>query len=80
LFFFLVPQVETISTMPIGRNGRGVAAPLDMVIFESNEYALLGWDMLSPHKDRLWTLKQCKKHITGSHIARLWYCDDMDAI
>jgi hypothetical protein len=36
--------------------------------------------MLSPHKDRLWTLKQCKKYLTGSHIARLWYCDDMDAI
>jgi hypothetical protein len=36
--------------------------------------------MLSLHKDRLWTLKQCKKYITGSHIARLWYCDDMDAI
>jgi hypothetical protein len=34
--------------------------------------------MLSPHKDRLWTLKQCKKYITGSHIARLGYCDDMD--
>ena len=59
---------------------RGVAAPLDMVIFESNEYALPGWDMLSAHKDRLWTLKQCKKYITASHIARLWYCDDMDAI
>jgi hypothetical protein len=51
-----------------------------MVIFESDEYALPGWDMLSAHKDRLWTLKQCKKYITGSHIARLWYCDDMDAI
>jgi hypothetical protein len=63
-----------------GGNCRGVAAPLDMVIFESDEYALLGWDMLSPHKDRLWTLKQCKKYITRSHIARLWYCDDMDAI
>jgi hypothetical protein len=36
--------------------------------------------MLSAHKDRLWTLKQCKKYITRSHIARLWYCDDMDAI
>jgi hypothetical protein len=36
--------------------------------------------MLSAHKDRLWTLKQCKKYITTSHIARLWYCDDMDAI
>jgi hypothetical protein len=36
--------------------------------------------MLSPHKDRLWTLQQCKIYITGSHIARLWYCDDMDAI
>jgi hypothetical protein len=31
-------------------------------------------------KDQLWTLKQCKKYITGSHIARLWYCDDMGAI
>jgi hypothetical protein len=51
-----------------------------MVIFESDEYALPGWDMLSAHKDRLWPLKQCKKYITGSHIARLWYCDDMDAI
>jgi hypothetical protein len=61
-------------------NRRGVAAPLDMVIFESDEYTLLGWDMLSAHKDRLWTLKQCKKYITASHIARLWYCDDMDAV
>jgi hypothetical protein len=66
--------------MPRARNRRGVAAPLDMVIFENDEYALLGWDMLSPHKDRLWTLKQYKKYITRSHIARLWYCDDMDAI
>jgi hypothetical protein len=71
IFFFLIPQVETILTMPRGGNCRGVAAPLDMVIFESDEYALLGWDMLSPHKDQLWTLKQCKKYITGSHIARL---------
>jgi hypothetical protein len=37
-----------------------------MVIFESDEYALPGWDMLSSHKDRLWTLKQCKKYITRS--------------
>jgi hypothetical protein len=51
-----------------------------MVIFESDEYVLPGWDMLSAHKDRLWTLKQCKKYITASHIARLWYSDDMDAI
>jgi hypothetical protein len=42
-----------------GTNRRGVAAPLDMVIFESDEYALPMWDMLSTHKDRLWTLKQC---------------------
>jgi hypothetical protein len=40
-----------------GTNRRGVAAPLDMVIFESDEYALPGWDMLSAHKDQLWTLK-----------------------
>jgi hypothetical protein len=66
--------------MARGGNRRGVAAPLDMVIFESDEYALFGWDMLSPYKDRLWTLKQCKKYITRSHITRLWYCDDMDAI
>jgi hypothetical protein len=39
--------------MPRGRNRMGVAAPLDMVIFEGDEYALPGWDMLSPHKDRL---------------------------
>jgi hypothetical protein len=51
-----------------------------MVIFEGDEYALPEWHMLSPHKDRLWTLKQYKKYITGSHIARLWYYDDMDAI
>jgi hypothetical protein len=57
-----------------GINRRGVAAPLDMVIFESDDYALPGWDMLSAHKE------QCKKYITASHIARLWYCDDMDAI
>ena len=62
------------------RHRRGVADPLDMVIFESDDYALRGWDMLSPHMDRLWTLKQCKKYITASHIARLWSCDDMDAI
>jgi hypothetical protein len=36
-----------------GTNRRGVAAPLDMVIFESHEYVLAGWDMLSAHKDRL---------------------------
>jgi hypothetical protein len=66
--------------MPRGGNRRGVAAPLDMVIVEGDEYTLPGWDMLSPHKDQLWTLKQCKKYITGSHIARLWYCDDMDTI
>jgi hypothetical protein len=66
--------------MSTGTNRRRVAAPLDMVIFESDEYALPGWDMLSTHKDRLWTLKQCKKYITASHIAKLWYCDDMDAI
>jgi hypothetical protein len=80
IFFFLVPQVETILIMPRGGNCRGVAAPLDMVIFESDENALLGWDMLSPHKDQLWIPKQCKNYITGSHIARLWYCEDMDAI
>jgi hypothetical protein len=57
-----------------------VADLLDMVIFEGDEYALPEWDMLSPYKDRIWTLKQCKKYITGSHFARLWYCDDMDAI
>jgi hypothetical protein len=56
--------------MPRGGNRRGVAAPLDMVIVEGDEYTLPGWDMLSPHKDQLWTLKQCKKYITGSHIAR----------
>jgi hypothetical protein len=66
--------------MSRGGNRRGVATLLDMVIFESDEYALPGWDMLSAHKDRIWTLKQCKKYITASHIARLWYCDDMDAI
>jgi hypothetical protein len=38
--------------MPRGGNRRGIAAPLDMVIFESDEYALPGWDILSPHKDR----------------------------
>jgi hypothetical protein len=69
-----------ILTMSRGGNCRGVAAPLDMVIFESDEYTLPGSDMLSAHKDQLWTLKQYKKYITGSHIARLWYCDDMDAI
>jgi hypothetical protein len=63
-----------------GTNRRGVAAPLDMVIFESNEYTLPGWDMLSAYKDRLWTLKQYKKYIIGPHIVRLWYCDDMDTI
>lgn len=62
------------------RHHRGVADPLDIVIFEGVEYASTGWDMLPAHKDRLWTLKQCKKYITQSHIARLWYCDDMDAI
>jgi hypothetical protein len=36
--------------------------------------------MLSPTKDQSWTLKQCKKYSTRSHIARLWYCHDMDAI
>jgi hypothetical protein len=51
-----------------------------MVISESDEYALPGWDILSAHKDRLWTLKQYKKYITASHIARLWYCDHMDTI
>jgi hypothetical protein len=57
IFFFIVSQVETILTMSGGTNRRGVAAPLDMVIFESDEYALPGWDMLSAHKDQLWTLK-----------------------
>jgi hypothetical protein len=66
--------------MPQGGNRRGLAAPLDMESFEGDEYELLGWDMLSPQKDRLWILKQCKKYITGSHITRLWYCVDMDAI
>jgi hypothetical protein len=66
--------------MPRRGNHKDVADPLDMVIFEGDEYALPGWDILSPHKDRLWTLIQCKKYITGSHIVRLWYCDDMDAI
>jgi hypothetical protein len=37
IFFFLVPQVEIILTVH-----RGVAAPLDMVIFESDEYTLPG--------------------------------------
>ena len=65
----------------LGRgNRRGVADPLNMAIFEGDEYALAGWDMLPAHKDRLWTLKQCKRYITVSHIARLWYCGDMDAI
>jgi hypothetical protein len=71
IFFFLVLQVETILTMPRGGNRRGVATPLHMVIFESDEYALPVGDMLSPYKDQLWTLKQCKKYITGSHIERL---------
>ena len=61
-------------------NHRGVAAPLNMAIFESDKYALLGWDMLDDHKDQLWTLKQYKKYITASYIARLWYCNDIDAI
>jgi hypothetical protein len=43
--------VETILTMSRGTNRRGITAPLDMVIFESDEYALPGWDMLSAHKD-----------------------------
>jgi hypothetical protein len=55
--FFIFLQVETILTMSGETNRKGVAAPLDMVIFESDEYALPGWDMLSAHKDRLWTLK-----------------------
>jgi hypothetical protein len=42
IFFFIVLQVETILTMLRGGNRRGVAAPLDMVIFESDEYALPG--------------------------------------
>jgi hypothetical protein len=36
IFFFLVPQVETILKMPRGGNCREVAAPLGMVIFESD--------------------------------------------
>jgi hypothetical protein len=55
--FLHCSAVQTILTMSRGRNRRGVSAPLDMVIFESDEYALPGWDMLSAHKDRLWTLK-----------------------
>ena len=66
--------------MPREGNRRGVATPLDMVIFEGDEYTVPRWDLLNPHKDWLWTLKQCNKYITGSHITRLWYCDDMDAI
>ena len=66
--------------MPRKRNYRGVGAPLDIEIFEGDEYALPGWDMLSLHRDRLWTVKECKRYIRGSHIARLWYNDDMDAI
>ena len=62
------------------RHRRGVADPLDMAIFESDDYALPGWDTLSAHKDRLWTKKQCKKYIIASHIARLWNCDDMEAV
>jgi hypothetical protein len=46
IFFFLVPQVETILTMPRRGNHRGIAAPLDMVIFESGEYALPRWECL----------------------------------
>jgi hypothetical protein len=37
--------------MPRRGNRREVAAPLDMAIFEGDEYALPRWDMLSPHKD-----------------------------
>jgi hypothetical protein len=72
-------QITAITKILQGGNRRGVADPLDMVIVEGDEYALPG-DMLSPYKDRLWTLKQCKKYITRSHIVWLWYCHDMDAI
>ena len=76
IFSFLVPQVETILTMPRAGNRRRIAASLDMVIFESDEYALPKWNMLSPHKDRLWTLKQCKKihhRISYCKIVVLWW-------
>jgi hypothetical protein len=66
--------------MSRGGKHREVANLLDMAIFEGDEYTLPGWDMLSPSKDQLWRLKLCKKYITGSHIASLWYCHDMDAI
>jgi hypothetical protein len=37
---------------------QGVADPLDMVIFLSNEDALFGGNNLKPIEERLWTLKQ----------------------
>jgi hypothetical protein len=71
LFFFFALQVSAIEIIPRVANRKGVADPLDMVIFEGDEYTLPGWDMLSPHKDRLWTLKQYKKYITGSHFCEV---------
>jgi hypothetical protein len=62
------------------RHRKGVAEPLDMVIFEGNEHAASGWNTLPDHMDRLWDRRQCKKYIKQSHIARLWNCQNMDAI
>ena len=66
--------------MPLARNHKKIANPLDMEIFESDDYASFGWDNLRPNIDQLWPLKKYKKYITGPHIVRLWYFDDMDAM
>jgi hypothetical protein len=49
-FYFFVLQIITILIMLQGGNCREVADPLDMEIFEDDEYALIGWDKLRPNK------------------------------
>jgi hypothetical protein len=57
LYYFCVLEISTISTMPRGGNYRRVADPLDMAIFESDDYALFGCNNLRPSADRPRILK-----------------------
>jgi hypothetical protein len=54
-------QIVTKWTMSRGGNCKGIANPLNMAIFEGDEYVLPRWNMLIPSKDRVWILKSTSR-------------------
>jgi hypothetical protein len=65
--------------MPPITNHRRVADPLDMAIFENEDYKLLGWKEFEAQCQSIMDTKAVQETME-SRIARLWYSDDTNSI